>query len=39
LKFGEKCGDNPWGEGADTLEWTISSPPPYHSFETQPIIK
>jgi cytochrome c oxidase subunit 1 len=39
LKLGKKCGDNPWGEGADTLEWTISSPPPYHSFETQPIIK
>ena len=21
--------DNPWGEGATTLEWTLSSPPPY----------
>lgn len=28
--------DNPWGEGADTLEWTISSPPPFHTFEEQP---
>jgi cytochrome c oxidase subunit 1 len=27
---------NPWGEGADTLEWTLSSPPPFHTFETQP---
>ncbi|CAF3764444.1 unnamed protein product [Rotaria magnacalcarata] len=39
LKFGKKCEDNPWGEGADTLEWTIPSPPPYHTFEKQPTIK
>ncbi|MDX2050153.1 MAG: cytochrome c oxidase subunit I [Rickettsiaceae bacterium] len=31
-----KCEDNPWGEGADTLEWTIPSPAPHHTFETQP---
>ncbi len=30
--------DNYWGEGADTLEWTISSPPPFHSFSTPPRI-
>ncbi len=34
-----KVSDNPWGEGATTLEWTISSPPPFHTFETQPVIK
>jgi cytochrome c oxidase subunit 1 len=28
--------DNPWGEGATTLEWTLSSPPPFHQFETLP---
>jgi cytochrome c oxidase subunit I len=39
LKKGKKAGDNPWGEGANTLEWTISSPPEYHSFTTQPVIK
>lgn len=39
LKYGKKAPDNPWGEGADTLEWTISSPPPYHSFEEPPKIK
>ena len=32
------AGDNPWGPGATTLEWTLSSPPPYHSFETLPRI-
>lgn len=27
---------NPWGEGADTLEWTLPSPPPFHTFEDIP---
>jgi cytochrome c oxidase subunit 1 len=31
-----KAGDNPWGEGATTLEWTLSSPPPFHQFEKLP---
>jgi cytochrome c oxidase subunit 1 len=35
---GVKAPDKPW-EGADTLEWTLSSPPPYHSFETPPVVK
>jgi cytochrome c oxidase subunit 1 len=30
---------NPWGEGATTLEWTLSSPPPYHQFERLPLIR
>ena len=30
---------NPWGEGATTLEWTLPSPPPFHQFETLPLIK
>lgn len=34
----EKAPDNPWGEGATTLEWTLSSPPPFHQFETLPRI-
>ncbi len=38
LAAGKKAGDNPWGEGATTLEWTLSSPPPYHQFETLPRI-
>jgi cytochrome c oxidase subunit 1 len=39
LKRGEKCPGNPWGSGANTLEWTLPSPPPYHCFETQPKIQ
>ncbi|MEX6724360.1 cytochrome c oxidase subunit I [Parapedomonas caeni] len=39
LLAGKKAGDNPWGEGANTLEWTLSSPPPFHQFETLPKIK
>jgi cytochrome c oxidase subunit I len=34
----ERAADNPWGEGATTLEWTLSSPPPFHQFETLPHI-
>ncbi len=32
------AGDNPWGEGATTLEWTLSSPPPFHQFNELPKI-
>ncbi len=27
---------NPWGEGATTLEWTLPSPPPVHTFDVLP---
>ena len=30
------AGDNPWGPGAATLEWTLSSPPPTHQFNELP---
>jgi len=36
---GRKAADNYWGEGATTLEWTLSSPPPFHQFETLPVIE
>ena len=39
LRHGKKAGDNPWGEGATTLEWTVSSPPPFHTFEQLPRVK
>jgi len=35
----KQVADNPWGEGATTLEWTLSSPPPFHQYEKLPIIK
>jgi cytochrome c oxidase subunit I len=35
----ERAADNPWGPGATTLEWTLSSPPPFHQFETLPLVK
>jgi cytochrome c oxidase subunit 1 len=34
----ERAADNPWGVGATTLEWTLSSPPPFHQFERLPRI-
>ena len=33
-----KAEANPWGEGATTLEWTLSSPPPFHQFNELPHI-
>jgi len=36
---GKKAEGNYWGEGATTLEWTLSSPPPFHQFETLPVIE
>ena len=39
LVAGKKAEGNPWGEGATTLEWTLSSPPPFHQFETLPVIE
>jgi len=35
---GAKAPAKPW-EGADTLEWTLPSPAPYHTFETPPVVK
>jgi cytochrome c oxidase subunit I len=39
LKYGKPAGKNPWGASASTLEWTVSSPPPYHTFNKLPHIK
>jgi cytochrome c oxidase subunit 1 len=36
---GRRVGENYWGEGATTLEWTVSSPPPFHSYDELPQIK
>src|ERR1700712_4554095 len=34
-----KAVANPWGEGATTLEWTLSSPPPFHQFNELPVVE
>ena len=35
----ERAADNPWGPGATTLEWTLSSPPPFHQYATLPLVR
>ncbi len=39
--FGRRAEDNYWNVQPQsmTLEWTISSPPPFHQFEIQPKVK
>lgn len=41
LFAGRKVGDNYWNAEPQsiTLEWTVSSPPPFHQFEIQPRVK
>ena len=34
-----QVAENPWGEGATTLEWQLSSPPPFHQWEELPRIR
>lgn len=37
LRYGKPATkNNPWNEYADTLEWTVPSPPPEHTFEQLP---
>jgi len=38
IRGGVKATDKVW-EGSEGLEWTLPSPPPYHSFNTPPVIK
>ncbi len=37
MLWGKKASNDPWGS-QNTLEWTLPSPPPFHTFETQPVI-
>jgi cytochrome c oxidase subunit 1 len=39
LRRKQPAGNNPWGEGATTLEWTLPSPPPFHQFNELPLIR
>ena len=34
-----KAAMNPWGEGATTMEWSVASPPPFHTFDELPRVK
>ncbi|MFB1081237.1 cytochrome c oxidase subunit I [Jeotgalibacillus sp. JSM ZJ347] len=33
-----RVGNDPWGDGR-TLEWAISSPPPYYNFKQLPLVR
>jgi cytochrome c oxidase subunit 1 len=35
LARGAKSVANPWGEGATTLEWSLPSPAPFHTFDVE----
>jgi cytochrome c oxidase subunit 1 len=35
----QAVADSPWGEGATTLEWTVPSPPPFHTFDELPVVR
>jgi len=40
IKTGKKATEEVWEDNKDWgLEWTIESPPPYHSFTVQPEVK
>jgi cytochrome c oxidase subunit 1 len=34
-----KASKNPWGSTDNTLEWTVSSPPAFHTFAEIPTVK
>jgi cytochrome c oxidase subunit 1 len=36
---GKRVSDEKVWDGAEGLEWTLPSPPPYHTFETPPKIE
>lgn len=41
LFFGRRVGENYWNNEPQTmtLEWTVTSPPPFHQFDIQPKVK
>jgi cytochrome c oxidase subunit 1 len=38
IRGGAKAAAKPW-DGAKTLEWTLPSPAPYHTFAVPPVMK
>jgi cytochrome c oxidase subunit I len=39
LKYGKKCPNDPWHDINKGLEWTLPSPPPFHSYDEIPVVK
>lgn len=39
LKYGKKCPNDPWNDVNQGLEWTLPSPPNFHSYDEIPVIK
>ncbi len=39
LTSGRRVAENYWGPGATTLEWTVPSPPAFHTFDEIPEVK
>lgn len=37
FRWGAVAGDNPWG--GDSLEWSVSSPPPAYGFYQPPVVR
>jgi cytochrome c oxidase subunit I len=35
----ERAAANPLGAGATALEWTLLSPPPFHQYDTLPLVR
>src|SRR5215207_4770944 len=39
IRGGPKASADPWHAVDGGLEWTLPSPPPFHTFETPPVVK
>ena len=39
IGWGKPVEDPKVWEGADGLEWTLPTPPPFHTFSTPPVVK
>jgi cytochrome c oxidase subunit 1 len=39
IRGGPQAAADPWHSIDGGLEWTLPSPPPFHTFETPPVVK
>ena len=39
MRSGKRVGADYWHTGGTTWEWTVSSPPPFHTFDEVPEYK